>query len=97
VFEELIPIEECTDPKYIKFIKAKPCLMCKNPLTEPHHCEGVLPSRGLAVKHDLLAVPLCRDCHNLVHQAPADFWEYHGIDIKRQIIYYLIEYYGRKI
>jgi len=69
-------------------------MLCENEHAEPHHCEHLLPSRGLAVKHDLLAVPLCRKCHNKMHHLGKKEWEALGEDIKLKIVYYLITYFG---
>jgi hypothetical protein len=93
MFEELIPIKECTNKKYLTWIATKECLVCGDPNTVPHHCEGLLPARGLAVKHDLLAVPLCVLCHVQVHGTP-DFWEWENIDLEKRIIFFLITYFG---
>ena len=97
MFEELIPIKPCSNKKYLAWIRSKDCLVCGKPAVA-HHCEDILPSRGMSVKHDLLAVPLCPWHHNgnpfSVHEAKFDFWETEGIDIEKRIIFYLIDYFG---
>jgi hypothetical protein len=95
LFEELLNIEPCKNKKYLAWIRERDCLVCGNPNTIAHHCEQILPSRGMAIKHDLLAVPLCVLCHAQVHATP-DFWEFENTDIEKRIIFFLINYFGRK-
>lgn len=98
MFEELIPIESCKNKKYLKNIANKGCIVCGAP-SVPHHCENILPARGLAVKHDLLAIPLCNKHHNgQLHSAHfnSKFFEEEGIDLEKRIIFYLIDYFKDK-
>ncbi len=52
---------------YIEFIRSRPCNLCGNPQTEPHHSIRRLPGiseAGLAQKgSDYLTIPVCHKCH----------------------------------
>jgi hypothetical protein len=58
------------NPKYLEFIRTRPCWFCGRP-AEPHHSirhwrpisDGGLGRKG----SDYLAIPLCRQCHEEVH------------------------------
>jgi hypothetical protein len=63
--------------KYLSFIRKKPCCVCSNPESEPHHIRQKLfvPPKyrgGIGLKpFDFMTVPLCRSCHTKVHQGMA--------------------------
>jgi hypothetical protein len=57
---------------YLDFIRSRPCTLCGNPRTEPHHAIRRLPGiseAGLAQKcSDFLCIPLCNPCHRNLHR-----------------------------
>lgn len=63
-------IETMRDPRYLDFIRRRPCWFCGK-LAEPHHSIRHFPlisEGGIGVKgSDYLAVPLCRLCHEQMH------------------------------
>ena len=93
MFEELIKLRPCKNKKYLAWIREKGCLVCGQKAVA-HHCEDVMGSRGLSIKHDLLAVPLCHEHHMEFHTYNIRFWERHNIDIKQTIIGYLVGYFS---
>ena len=54
------------DPRYLAWLATKPCLCCgvhMDARVDPHHATvGGVGTKG----SDLIAVPLCRRCHDLV-------------------------------
>jgi hypothetical protein len=79
-------------PKYLDFIRSKPCLMCGSPApSDPHHER--LGEGGMGLKApDTHALPLCRECHGRRHIGTG-FVGF--IDIRRVIVDYLTEYIGK--
>jgi hypothetical protein len=60
------------DPNYLGFIRSRPCLICGDPRTDPHHAlrrlRGI-SAAGMAQKgSDYLAIPLCRVHHDALHR-----------------------------
>lgn len=65
--------------KYLNWVKAQPCCACGMPADDPHHITGVgMGGVGLKASPDILAIPLCRQHHNLVHQDRARFESLYG-------------------
>ncbi len=54
--------------KYIDFVRTLPCSHCRCTPAEAHHIKGVGMSGFGTRAHDAHSMPLCRDCHSLVHQ-----------------------------
>lgn len=55
-------------PEYLEYIRRQPCAYCFSQPAEPHHLKGVLNLSGVGLKAwDLLAIPLCRYCHDRFH------------------------------
>ena len=53
------------DDQHLEFVRQLPCAFCHaNPPSEPHHVE----TSGTAIKgSDYSCVPVCRECHNDIH------------------------------
>jgi len=58
------------NPKYIAWVKQKPCCGCGNPNVDPHHVIGL----GLGITgdtaSDIHTIPVCRPCHREIHNEP---------------------------
>ena len=64
------------NPKYLDFIRKKPCLVCAGE-SIAHHESGTKLSHGAMGRksNDLTAVPLCFECHQKRHdQGYITFW-----------------------
>jgi len=71
--------------KYLDFIRSKPCLICANPNTVPHHVRRLRWGAGTGIKpSDLVCIPLCHRCHDPKIEE--------GIDVELIIIDLLMEY-----
>lgn len=65
--DERIVIEE-----YLDHVRGYPCFLCGEPQTDAHHIEaGGTGTKG----SDTHTIPLCRKCHNEVHQEGARYIE----------------------
>lgn len=54
--------------KYIATVKGQPCLNCGSTDTEDHHDDRDFYNSGTGIKApDSQTIPLCRNCHTLVH------------------------------
>lgn len=64
------------DPKYRKFIRSKPCVICGKKSTF-HHESGLGDSGGMSKKcSDYFGIPLCKDHHHERGQIGFEsFWE----------------------
>ena len=58
---------------YLKFVRSLPCAHCRNPETEPHHIIGIGMGAMGDKADDIHSMPLCRSCHDAVHEKPAMF------------------------
>jgi hypothetical protein len=58
---------------YLNTVRMRPCLACGRPgPSDPHHIS--MGDAGWGMKSsDLAAIPLCRECHRLIHDDPAKF------------------------
>ena len=76
-------------PEYMTFIRNQPCHVCGKS-SDPHH----LSTAGTGIKGvDLSCFPLCRKCHTSYHaEGKKTFAEKHNIDIKHELIKYLMKY-----
>ena len=71
--------------KYLEFIRSKPCLLCANPETVPHHVRRQRWGAGTGIKpHDYVCIPLCHRCHDPKIEKE--------IDVELVIIDLLMEY-----
>ena len=63
-------------PKYLAFVKTLDCANCGLPdHSDPHHIIGVGHHSGMGMKaSDELTMPLCRECHTMIHSTP-EKWE----------------------
>lgn len=74
--------------KYLKFIRSKPCVICGNPNTVPHHIRRLYWMAGMGIKpHDYVTIPLCDSHHDPAIES--------DIDVERIIIDLLMEYIER--
>ncbi len=58
------------DRQYLDFVRCKPCIVCgrSSQRCEAHHLNDITLGGGMAKKvPDYYAVPLCRDCHQALH------------------------------
>lgn len=59
------------DPHYLEFLRHRPCCICLSQWAEPHHVFKRflgISYAGLGQKgSDLLAIPVCRSCHDKIH------------------------------
>jgi hypothetical protein len=60
--------------KYLAWIREQPCYHCgKQNQSEPHHIIGISGS-GMGIKaDDIHTMPLCRQCHDDVHECQNNF------------------------
>ena len=66
------------DKKYLEWIRTKQCSHCFSQVsaTEAHHLSGDLHQGGVAMKaSDLLAMPLCFECHTAFHNTNRKIWD----------------------
>jgi hypothetical protein len=57
------------DKEHLKFVAARPCLVCGHQPSDPHHLRFA-QARALGLKvSDEFTVPLCREHHRQLHQA----------------------------
>lgn len=64
--------ERWRSPEYIAWVKSLPCCRCAGPGGDPHHVIGLhwgLSGMGLTAP-DSLAMPVCRGCHQAIHNSP---------------------------
>ncbi|WP_145588095.1 DUF968 domain-containing protein [Yersinia aldovae] len=67
--------------KYLQWVKSQPCCGCGNGDCDPHHIIGH-GQGGMATKaHDLFTFPLCRICHDKLHDNQRAWEEQHGSQI----------------
>lgn len=60
---------------YLKYVSSLEC-PCGAPADEAHHAIDVGLGKGMGTKaSDLCVLPVCRNCHNLIHHNRED-WEY---------------------
>lgn len=66
----MLKIQPYRNEKFLNWIRSKPCCHCgKPPNSHAHHLIGVGIISGVAKKiSDALTIPLCGECHALVHQ-----------------------------
>jgi len=81
------------NPKYLEFIRSLPCIICRNPATEPHHIrsrlfvpEAMRGGTGLKPS-DYTCVPLCHKHHHDVHAGTLTLADPHFDIIKNMAMY----------
>lgn len=65
--------------KHLSFVRQLPCIHCTAPApSEAHHIKGIGHFSGAAMKaSDFATMPLCRDCHRMIHAEPdQNFMQY---------------------
>ena len=57
--------------KYKDWVKSQACYYCRRTPVDPHHLIGIghMSGGGLTAP-DWTAMPLCRECHNKMHNTP---------------------------
>ena len=59
--------------KYLAWVKTLPCCLCGCPSDDPHHVKGIGNLSGAGLKaSDIYTMPLCRRCHNRIHDPKTD-------------------------
>ncbi len=64
--------------KYTQWIKRQPCCGCGATSDDPHHILGNGLGGTATKAHDMFVIPLCRQCHNKLHDDVAAWEEEHG-------------------
>lgn len=74
------------DRSYMDWVKTLPCVGCAAPADDPHHITGT-KNRGMGSKvPDYWTIPVCRVCHDEIHN-DASTWEYyHGSQMEHAAI-----------
>ena len=70
------------DQAHLKFVAAKPCLICGRNRAQAHHLRFAQPKAMGSKVSDEYTVPLCSLHHRLLHQTGNEiaWWEYQKID-----------------
>ncbi len=63
-------------PEFRKWVKGKPCLFCHRPADDPHHYG---PKGTGQTTDDTRIVPVCRECHDLLHGAQVHWAKLPGV------------------
>ena len=59
--------------KFLDWVKTLPCSLCGQQSDDPHHIKiRGLGGTGLTAP-DFTAMPLCRTCHDDIHQGPTHY------------------------
>ena len=70
------------DSKYTRWVKTRPCCGCGARSDDPHHIIGH-GQGGMGTKaHDFFTIPLCRKCHDALHDDVAAWEAEHGSQIE---------------
>lgn len=59
---------------YLDWIREQSCCLCFSPFTEAHHVIGYGAGKMGGKAPDIAAVPLCRICHQELHNTFSDEW-----------------------
>ena len=74
--------------KYLEYIRKQPCVVCGNTLTQAHHVKTVGSGGG-----DEWAIPLCRNCHQMIHLVGRDtFFKRHEVNIQQELFNMVSDY-----
>ena len=71
------------------------CYICRRPATEVHHCLFGTADRKKA-DEDGLFIPVCRSCHNAIHNPKNDFDKWLQKALKQIAQEKWMEYYHKK-
>lgn len=84
------------DEKYLKWIRTKPCVLCQNIYTNPHHLRDPERKHTRRFADIRNVVPLCFRCHiEVIHKYPKIEEGYsEGFRLKAERLYE--EYQKRK-
>ena len=87
------------NPEYLAFIRSKPCIICLRKAVAAHVRKQYWGAGARQKPHDYVAIPLCEERYH--HQTfdsigMEAFEEKYNVDIKREIIYNLMEYVESK-
>jgi len=82
------PKAAARSPEYLAYVRSKPCWVCQNAPSEPHHTQR----GGTGLKgSDFSVVPLCRACHGEVHQIGRNTFENkYDIHLNDAVVKYLV-------
>ncbi len=70
------------DSKYTRWVKTRPCCGCGERSDDPHHIIGH-GQGGMGTKaHDFFTIPLCRKCHDALHEDVAAWEAEHGSQVE---------------
>lgn len=70
------------DSKYTRWVKTRPCCGCGARSDDPHHIIGH-GQGGMGTKaHDFFTIPLCRKCHDALHEDVAAWEAEHGSQVE---------------
>lgn len=70
------------DSKYTRWVKTRPCCGCGARSDDPHHIIGH-GQGGMGTKaHDFFTIPLCRQCHDALHDDVAAWEAEHGSQVE---------------
>lgn len=74
---------------YLDWVKTLPCSKCNCEGTEPHHIIAAGLGGGMGTKaDDYLSMPLCRKCHDELHDGIKDMhsqWEWVAMTLLQAI------------
>lgn len=78
-------VEPLRSESYLRYVRGLPCCACQRPGPgDPHHIVGSGLKGAGTHTSDLLAIPLCRQCHEKLHAGHGHVaWEEkHGTQIE---------------
>jgi len=55
---------------YLQFVASLPCIHCGDPESQVHHIIGIGMGMMGGKASDIHTMPLCQECHGLVHRSP---------------------------
>lgn len=67
----MLKIKPYRNEKFLAWVREKPCCHCGRPSpSQAHHIIGIGGNRGAGLKaDDSQVIPLCHECHSIVHGA----------------------------
>lgn len=71
----MIKVKCFRSKEYLRWVKQQPCVICGAPSDDPHHIIGRGNMSGMGMTApDSMVMPVCRQHHNEIHQAP-ELWD----------------------
>ena len=67
------PQKRLLDESYVAHVGQKPCIRCSCPSGPPHHVRAYGWGAMSRRPDDYYVVPLCPECHDLIHNDPKQF------------------------